>query len=157
MEGKTPAEFSFKRSDQVVTLGSKNTVKINGENIQVDPQLLFQRLIVAAQTIDLSTALNYELCTFPPALFQSVGILLEATKSTLAESIWKMVQCQRIDIPKDIQYVLDGGSLLHRIPWHKGTTFLDILKSYRNYVLDKYGEAIIIFDGYEVASTGSFK
>ena len=153
MEGKTPAEFSFKRSDQVVTLGSKNTVKINGENIQVDPQLLFQRLIVAAQTIDLSTALNYELCTFPPALFQSVGILLEATKSTLAESIWKMVQCQRIDIPKDIQYVLDGGSLLHRIPWHKGTTFLDILKSYRNYVLDKYGEAIIIFDGYEVAST----
>ena len=102
MEGKTPADFSFKRIDQAVTLGSKNTAKINGENIQVDTQLLFQRLILAAQTIDLKTALNYELCTFPSASFQSVGILLKATKSTLAESIWKMVQCQRIEIIQEL-------------------------------------------------------
>ena len=26
-------------------------------------------------------------------------------------------------------------------------------KSYRNYVLSKYGEAIVVFDGYDVAST----
>ena len=102
MEGKTPANFLFKRIDQAVTLGSKNTAKINGENIQVDTQLLFQRLILAAQTIDLKTALNYELCTFPSASFQSVGILLKATKSTLAESIWKMVQCQRIEIIQEL-------------------------------------------------------
>ena len=98
MEGKTPADFSFKRIDQAVTLGSKNTAKINGENIQ----LLFQKLILAAQTIDLKTALSYELCTFPSASFQSVGILLKATKSTLAESIWKMVQCQRIEIIQEL-------------------------------------------------------
>ena len=35
------------------------------------------------------------------------GVLLEGTKSTLAESIWKMVQCQQTDIPKDVQYMLD--------------------------------------------------
>ena len=36
---------------------------------------------------------------------------------------------------------------------YQGTTYSDILKSYRNYVLSKYGEAIVVFDGYEVAST----
>ena len=50
---------------------------------------------------------SFELCTFAPALFQSTSVLLEATKSTLAESIWKMVQCQQTDIPKDVQYMLD--------------------------------------------------
>ena len=83
----------------------------------------------------------------------STGVLLEATKSTLAESIYKMVQCQQTDIPKDIQYVLDGGDLLHKIPWVKGSTYSEISKSYRNYVLSKYGEAIVVFDGYDVAST----
>ena len=153
MEGKTPADFSFKRSDQAVTLGTKNSVKVDGESIQIDPQLLFQRLIVAANATDLKTALSFELCTFAPALFQLTGVLLEATKSTLAESIYKMVQCQQTDIPKDVQYVLDGGDLLHKIPWVKGSTYSEILKSYRNYVLSKYGEAIVVFDGYDVVST----
>ena len=56
-------------------------------------------------------------------------------------------------LPTDIQYVLDGGALLHRIPWNKGSTFSEIFKTYSDYVLNKYGEAIVVFDGYEVAST----
>ena len=64
-----------------------------------------------------------------------------------------MVQCQQTDIPKDIQYVLDGGNFLHKILWVKGSTYSEISKSYRNYVLSKYGEAIVVFDGYDVAST----
>ena len=67
----------------------------------------------------------------------------EPQKSTLADSIWKMSQCQRTALPIDIQYVLDGGALLHRIPWNKGSTFSEILKTYSDYVLNKY----------EVAST----
>ena len=58
MEGKTPADFSFKTSDQALTLGSNNLVKVDGENIQIDPQLLFQRSIVAAYATDLKTALS---------------------------------------------------------------------------------------------------
>ena len=77
----------------------------------------------------------------------------EPQKSTLADSIWKMSQCQRTALPIDFQYVLDGGLLLHRIPWNKSSTFSEILKAYSNYVLRKYGEAIVVFDGYEVAST----
>ena len=64
-----------------------------------------------------------------------------------------MVQCQQTDIPKDNQYVFDGVDFLHKIPWVKGSTYLEISKSYRNYVLSKYGEAIVVFDGYDLAST----
>ena len=119
-------------SRDVFTLGTKNYVKVDGESIQIDPQLLFQRLIVAANATDLKTALSFELCTFAPALFQSTGVLLEATKSTLAESIYTMVQCQQTDIPNNIQYVFDGGDFLHKIPWVKGSTYSEIFKSYRN-------------------------
>ena len=41
----------------------------------VEPALLFQRLLVVANTgnedVDLDDVLKYELCTFPPALFEN--------------------------------------------------------------------------------------
>ena len=43
MVGATAADFSFKRKDQAVTMASKSAVKVGGEVVQVDPQLLFQR------------------------------------------------------------------------------------------------------------------
>ena len=49
--------------------------------------------------------------------------------------------------------MFDGGDFLRKIPWVKGSTYLEISKSYRNYVLSKYGEAIVVFDGYDLAST----
>ena len=48
MEGKTAADFSFKKSDQVVNLNAKTAVKIDGDTVHIDPQLLFQRLTIAA-------------------------------------------------------------------------------------------------------------
>eukprot|EP00794_Sanderia_malayensis_P001612 gene1612-1783_t len=41
MTGKSATEFLFKRSSQIVTLASKVSIKVNGEQIQVDPQPLF--------------------------------------------------------------------------------------------------------------------
>jgi len=58
------------------------------------------------------------------------------------------------EIPtKDVQFVLNGGSLLQRIPWAQGATYGKICKAYTDYVAKKYGEAIIVFDGYEASST----
>ena len=58
-------------------------------------------------------------------------------------------------MPKDVveptgqsQYVLDGGSLVHRIPCQRGTTYNDICRQYTNYVTIRYGHVIIVFDGY---------
>ena len=48
------------------------------------------------------------------------------------------------------KYVLDGGSLIHKIKWEKGMTYEEIALLYANYVVTKYGSnATIIFDGYE--------
>ena len=52
MTVKSVTEFAFKRSNQAVTLATKSSVKFDGEKIQVDPQLLFQRLIVALKSLD---------------------------------------------------------------------------------------------------------
>ena len=43
--------------------------------------------------------------------------------------------------------VLDGGALLQHIPWKKGATYSEILSMYTEYVIKKYGQAIIVFDG----------
>jgi hypothetical protein len=45
-------------------------------------------------------------------------------------------------------YVLDGGSLLHRIPWPRGATFGKIIDMYAKYVRNRYSNAIVVFDGY---------
>ena len=144
--------FSFKRKDQAVTLASKGSLKVDGESIQVDTQLLFQRLVLAAKT-NLENALEYELCTVPKALFEAPELLHEAQKSTLADAIWTMTGKKDGNVGKDVLYVLDGGALLHRLPWIRGRSFASILQSYSDYVVSHYGQATVVFDGYEGNST----
>ena len=48
MTGIPVAQYTFKRSDQVTTLQSKSSVRVDGQPIHVDPELLFQRLIVSS-------------------------------------------------------------------------------------------------------------
>jgi len=72
MAGKGVLQHSFKRKDQAANFDSKATVKIGDNTVQIDPLLLFQRLvIIRSQKNDLANALCYELCSFPRALFKS--------------------------------------------------------------------------------------
>ena len=48
MLGKNIHDHSFQKKDQVETLASKSAVRFSEGSIQVDPQLLFQRLTVVA-------------------------------------------------------------------------------------------------------------
>lgn len=66
----------------------------------------------------------------------------------LANAIWGRVTPDIPRITGEVQYVLDGGALLQRIPWTRGATYHDLCTVYTDYVARKYGEAIIIFDGY---------
>ncbi|CAC5379382.1 unnamed protein product [Mytilus coruscus] len=61
MEGKYIDEFEFKRKNQVTTLSSKLNIKVNNEEIYVDPQLLFPRLVTTANTMfqDVSEVFKY--------------------------------------------------------------------------------------------------
>lgn len=59
MNGTFAADYSFKRSAQAVTMASKSSVKIDNDHVQVDPQLLFQRLIIACDNSELEELFRY--------------------------------------------------------------------------------------------------
>ena len=66
-------------------------------SIQIDPQLLFQRLTLVAKSIDsLEDVFRFELCSYPPALFSSAQFLHEAHKPVLADAIWSFQPGQGI-------------------------------------------------------------
>ena len=104
---------------------------------------------------DLELAFKHQLCSYPPALFDSSLLLHEADKPALADAIWKICESgSPADIPDDhIQYVLDGGALIQCIPWSRGSTYGDICHQYTEYVVRRYKDAIVVFDGYENMNT----
>ncbi len=77
---------------------------------------------------------RYELCSHPPSLFDDSLMMREPQKGVLAEAIGSKVS-QDAPVPSDVQYVLDGGALLHRIPWPHGfPTYREICMLYYEYV-----------------------
>ena len=97
---------------------------------------------------------DYELSTIAEALYETPELLHEAQKSTLADSLRSLVDQNTASISSEnVRFVLDGGALLHRIPWSRGSSFESILSTYGNFVSKNYGEAIIVFEGYKAFTT----
>ena len=66
MIGKTVEEFHFRKADQAVTLGLRSTVKVKGDPVKVDPQLIFLRLVaIRERGGDLPSLFKYEICSHP--------------------------------------------------------------------------------------------
>ena len=149
MEGKPVASYIFRKKDQAVTMDTKSTIKIQDEYVHVDPQLLFQRLLtVGTKNGELQNVFDHELCHYPPALFDSVNAIRPTTKSSLADALW-CSEAEKLPGPSEtVHYVLDGGALLHRIPWTRGATYDQVFEQYYVYVIRKYGRVIVVFDGY---------
>ena len=86
MEQQNVLQHSFKKKYQAVTL-STSAVKVNNESIQIDPQLLFQKLIAAETRNDqLEEIFEFVLCSYPPVIRSQ--ICYEACyKPALADAI----------------------------------------------------------------------
>ena len=95
--------------------------------------------------------MKYELSPYPPSLFEGKYILRKPDKAKLLEAIRKHVIPERKAIlqliPRTDHYVL-GGSLLHRLKWKEGSTYISIANNYASFTVNKYGKATIVFDGY---------
>lgn len=80
-----------------------------------------------------------------------------ANKSALADAIWSKVGNMMPESDEKFmataEYILDSGSLLHRIPWSCGAPYNDICECYVPFVLHNYGRATVVFDGYEEGPT----
>ena len=77
MESMDAFSISFKRNLQNKTLNEKSKVKAQGDSLNVNSQLLFQRLVIAARNIteDVSKIFEYELSYFPSSMFESSGVM----------------------------------------------------------------------------------
>ena len=144
------------QSAQPVTMVSKSSVKITDDQVQVDPQLLFQRHIIAWDNSQLEELFQYELCTnmYPTALFDSPFMLRQPEKPALADALWAKLTPEAKTQPKgNVQYVLDGGALLHQVSWPRGSPNYKVVRDlYRTYVRRKYRRALVVFDGYNEMS-----
>ena len=153
MEGQNAANYIFRKKHQIKTMDHK--IVTDGVEVQVDPQALFQRLLVIASNaeISLSEIMRYELSVYPPSLFASNGLPQSATKPQLADAMAKCTLSLAEATPEADCSVFDGGSLLHRIKWTMGETYEEIVSKYVALV-KRNNDPIVVFDGYnDSAST----
>ena len=128
-------------------------VTLNGETVHVDPQLSLQQQ-TSDQLKTFHRFFTYELCSVPSSLFDTAGFIGEPQKPALADAIWGLGDCSCAEpFGDDIQFVLEGGSLLQRMPWSKGTTFSTVCNHYVNYVTGKYYDAVVVFYIYRSCPT----
>ena len=74
MVGKNAHDDSFRKKDQVVTLAFKTAMRLREGNLQVDPQLLFQRLcfvVTGGKYDNPQSFFKVEMCSYPATLFDS--------------------------------------------------------------------------------------
>ena len=152
LAGKAVQDVSFKKKEQAVTMKVNTGIQVNDEVININPELLFQRLIAVREKIDNTPDLfKYELCSHPAALFDTSVLPREATKAELANGMWEKVGNNQTGPSDGMQYayVVDGGSLLQQVTSCHGQNYEDILSTYTERVTTKYGKPIVVFDGYE--------
>jgi len=153
MMGEPAFTFSFKRKDKAITLGDVTAINVAPDQV-IDTALLFQRFLVVSKTGELSLedVMGFELSSFPPALFEARNVLRKPDKPQLAHAIADHVSKTSNEVLAELipteQYVLDGGSLLHRVPWNKGESYGAIAKQYAEFTIRQYGLATVVFDGY---------
>lgn len=134
MNGNNSSTFVFRKKDQVVLMTSKNTVQIDDENVQIDPEVLFQRLLFVQNNRskdDIEGILQYELTQRPPVFFDERGFLRDGNEFALAETLWKKYgsrltsECETID---ECNYVLSGNWVINEVCWQKAETFDEICR-----------------------------
>lgn len=86
MVRKPDLRILFERKDRTKNLPDESTVKFaQGKNI--DPALLFQRILVLSKNPRLEEAMSYQLSPFSTALFQAKEIFRKLEKLKLAHAV----------------------------------------------------------------------
>ena len=150
-------DIKLTKENKVITLQHMNcTVKIHDDVVAVDPNDIFQRiLLMNLSNEELKDMFLYELSPFPQSLFDIYGFR-KNTKSQLYDFF---NQCNTNLRNKDeFAYIIDGGWLIHQFKWTTGSKFVNIVNSYVNFLKNNYGNSIyVVFDGYEENSIKSWE
>lgn len=153
MIGKNVSAYSFEHANKAVTMASNNAILIDNKVTHIDPQLLFQRLMLMARNFSdeqLKDVFTYELSQNPSSLFDDSGLMREAktndlVKQCIAENMAINSNQLTADFESNSQHVLCGNSFLNRISWKKNQTFREICLMYLDYA-NKFNNPTIVFD-----------
>ncbi len=134
LEGNGSSDYVFKKKDQVIVMNSKNTIQIDDDNVQIDPEILFQRLLFIQNNRDkdaVEAILQYELTQRPPVFFDENGFLRDGNQSAISDILWKRFGSNisnECEILTECVHVLSGDWVLNEVIWQKGETFHEICK-----------------------------
>ena len=67
---------------------------------------------------------NSNFAAIPEQSSKPDNVMRRANKPTLADAIWVLMPTDVVEPTRQSQYVLNGVSLVHRIPWQRGTTYI---------------------------------
>ena len=132
--------FTVKKADLAVQIpkakeglpSASTTGKLAKYLQNIDPQLYLQRILILANSNKKVDFAKHELCVVAPSMFDNSGFIRTPKKSDLADFLVSKDCKTDYNTMKqkmqsgEIKVVLDGGALLHRVQWTKGTTFSDI-------------------------------
>lgn len=99
--------------------------------------------------------MKYELCSFPTSLFDNHMHMRTGDKAELIHYLLKLVPECVVSTTLDtgLQFVIDGGALLHKFLWPKHSNYAEICTMYVRHVRSSYGCALVVFDGYHGSTT----
>ena len=133
-------------------------IRIESDTVQIDPQLLFQRLIIACnRSDDLEELFLYELCSYRVALFDSPQTLRQPQRSILTDAL-RTKQCHSMPFQGQlVMFSMYWMVEFYSIEFHglKSPQPIRIYVSglYCSYATKKYGNTIVWFGGYDGIST----
>ena len=95
-------------------------------------------------------ALKYELCVYPPALFEATGTVLQSDIPSEDNAIQGCVHPSSTQIPQDVSYINDGGDLIQKnIHGKLGRLMSHFVESIVSISKKKYDQPkFFLFDGY---------
>ena len=144
-------EAKIKKKDLIISLDTLTNSPLDADTkdaVSVNPTLLFTRLAaIAEREENVEQYFDYELNHQALSLFKN-DLMRKLDKAALRRSLLPDKDVTTVDVSK-VQYVLDGGALLHKVPWSKGMVFNKVTEAYVSYVRRHYGRAKLVFDGYE--------
>jgi len=151
------SEIILRKNQTVKTLASvHNVMKLGDKFGEIDANRLFQRLVLMAHTnrsLDIQSVFNYELTVFPAALFKN-GLMRKPDKPSLFRESCAGFTSATPNQCVALQYVVDGGCLLRKVRWVKGSPFAVVVTNYSTFIAKHFGSSVsIVFDGYSSIPT----
>lgn len=151
IEGKKFSDIHLKRKHTVKSLAHvTRSIPLRNETVCVNPNQLLHRMVCSVRSCEqLAEIFHYELCTYPPSLFDEAGLMRKGNKSSIVKVLAPKANEISNEKSKGECIIVDGGHLLHRVVWQRPATFRTICEQYTRYVLTHFGKCTVIFDGYE--------